>query len=95
MRIIRDMGHKQAFRRSNRMFSVGLLVAVAGLALGWLCPYGVWKHLLFIPGFIAAAAGYGLSLKKVRCPRCGGYPGEMPRMLSRIPNYCPHCGEPL
>lgn len=57
MKAIRDMGHKQVFRLSNRMFSVGLLVALAGLAIGWLYPYGVWKHLLFLLGFAVAAGG--------------------------------------
>lgn len=95
MKAIRDMGHKQVFRLSNRMFSVGLLVALAGLAIGWLYPYGVWKQLLFLLGFAAAAGGYCLLLKKPRCPQGGCYPGELSRMLSKLPGYCPNCGNQL
>ena len=88
---------RQALKRANILFGCGfgclLLACLVGEAredAALLC------LLLALAGVALMVAGWTYGKIRCVCPRCGHslYTSGI-RMPSKIPNFCPHCGEEL
>lgn len=78
---------------SNRLVLGGFITTFIGCGAGYLEWFGLLAVVLAIGGLAALLLGGVLGLRYERCPHCGEPLYNFPRLLDRIPGYCPHCGK--
>ena len=88
---------RQALKRANLLFFCGFGCMLLGSLLAKGMENGVLPCLLLLLAGVALMIG-GWTHGKVRCvcPRCGRSLYESGfRMPTKLPNYCPECGQEL
>ena len=88
----RKMNCFYAHSLSNLLTIGGLAVVLVGCALGEWELGGRLALALAIGGILAMACGFVVGYRYIICPRCGEPLYDFPRLPSKIPTYCPHCG---
>ena len=88
----RKMNCFYAHSLSNLLTIGGLAVVLVGCALGEWELGGWFALVLAIGGILAMACGFVVGYRYIICPHCGEPLYDFPRLPSKIPTYCPHCG---
>ena len=70
----------------------GILISLLGCLLNVALETEIMVWVLGIPGLIIAFIGYGINLRRAKCPGCGGFLGAKPSIARKLPERCPHCG---
>ena len=88
---------RQALKRANILFFSGFGCALLGALIAQARPNGTLVCLLLVlVGVALMILGWTHGKIHCVCPRCGHSLYESGfRMPSKIPNYCPQCGEEL
>ena len=77
---------------TRTMLFVGIVISLLGCLLNVATDTEIMVWVLGIPGLILAFIGYGINLRRAKCPGCGGFLGAMPSVARSLPKSCPHCG---
>lgn len=70
----------------------GIGISLLGCLLSAATDSDLMLWILAVPGLALAFIGYGINLRRARCPGCKGFLGAMPSIARSLPKSCPHCG---
>ena len=88
----RKMNCFYAHSLSNLLTLAGFGAAMVGCILGKSELGGPLALILAIGGIFVMGCGFAVGYGHIVCPHCGQPLYDFPRLPSKIPNYCPHCG---
>ena len=77
---------------TRTMLFAGILISLLGCLLNVATDSEIILWVLGVPGLILAFIGYGINLRRAKCPGCKGFLGAMPSIARSLPKSCPHCG---
>ena len=88
---------RRTLKRVNILFYGGLGLLVLALMIGKIDGMLPVPAIL-VPGILGGVlviAGLVLAFVGLRCPHCGESLCLGGRLPTRLPNFCPRCGEPI
>ena len=90
-----NMDHHRALKTTNLLFYGGLALCLLGTAVGASTDHVPVMLIIAGIGIVGMFGGLFFCYTRVRCPHCEGSLMLGARIPNSLPNYCPHCGEPL
>ena len=77
---------------TRTLLFAGIGISLVGCLLSAATDSEILMWALGVPGLLLAFIGYGINLRRAKCPGCNGFLGAMPSIARSLPKCCPHCG---
>ena len=82
-------------RTSKWIMLAGTICVLVGAGLSSLLEGTAIVVGLFCAGLILIGLGLYCCKKWFRCPHCGAYLADWPKIPAAVPKFCRHCGEEI
>ena len=87
----REIQPREAHRKSEIAMLGGTAAAVVGVLV--LTCWGFASFPLLALGIFVVIWGFIYAHQHCVCSSCGSFLGESFRVPSKLPDFCPHCGQ--